>query len=100
MSLTAAVLGVEPEDRADLLRTIAQTQSDVEQQISESARRKRIGKKPGGIFVFLGSIAPEDLREIGGEIAFLDRSGENVRAWLSDVEYGVHPLLPNVVVRY
>lgn len=86
MRLATAVLGVEPKDGRQLMRTAAQTQTDIAQQVLETTGRMGVGEELDRVFVLLGSIAAQDLSQVGGEIRLGNGALANVLARLTKVE--------------
>ncbi len=88
MRFSAAVFGVQPEDRGDLIRTSGETQTDIAQQVLESAGRVRVREEFDRVEVFLRSVAAQHLGKVSREVRFGDRAPQDVLARRADVEDG------------
>ena len=88
MRLAAAVLGVQPEDRGHLIRTSGQTQTDIAQQVLESAGRVRVCEELDRVQVLLRGVAAQHLGKVSREVRLGDRTLQNVFARCADVEDG------------
>src|SRR5437870_109325 len=72
VSLTAAVLGAEPDDRRDLAAFAGQTQADGFEQFLHAARWVALGKEGGGVEVVDRRGAIDDTRKICHEFVIAD----------------------------
>ena len=87
MRLTAAIAGIEAEDRGDRAGSPAEAGADVSQKVLEPSGRVSVRKEELRIAVCSGfSASSEDMRQIGGEIGIARCPVQNVRSRLAEVK--------------
>ena len=78
MSLAAAVLGIQADDRGDLASPACQASQDGLEEFPHPAGGVAVPEEDCGVGVFLGSRLVDDLGEVGGELFVLGRPGLDI----------------------
>ena len=87
VGFTAAVGGVEPENRRDFTTRTHQPPAHVGEQVLKAPRGIGVGEETGRIKIFDIAHPDDDLSQVRRKVGLRNRSLENIRAWPACLEY-------------
>src|SRR5204863_6519389 len=90
VGLSAAILRIQPENRAGLSPFAGDATAHTIKQAPEAFRRVCVGEECGGVLVLRRRLTSQHLRQIGSELGFAYTSTKYILARYTDVEQRLH----------
>jgi hypothetical protein len=90
VGISAAVLRIQPENRADFAPLAGDAAAHVLEQAFEAVGRVGVGEKRRRVTVLGRSFAPQHLCEVRGELRLADAAALHVVARFTKLEQGFH----------